>query len=280
VKIIRTSSALRRFRTQCSGPVILVPTMGALHAGHAALIRRATALAGDSGQVVVSIFVNPTQFGPKEDLARYPRPFEADRALCEDLGVAAIFHPAAEEMYPENFSTHVDEAAVSSGLCGRARPGHFRGVCTVVLKFFLLVQPQAAVFGLKDFQQCRVIARMVRDLDVPVRLVFAPTVREPDGLALSSRNIYLSGDERMQAPALRRGLLSARKAFRSGENRTAILKEIVLHELNTAPLGRVDYLEVVEDSTLSPTPQASQGCTIALAVFFGTTRLIDNIQLA
>lgn len=277
VKILRTIAAARRFRSQARGRVVLVPTMGALHAGHAALIRRARSLAGKDGTVVVSIFVNPTQFGPKEDLSRYPRPFAEDKKLCASLGADAIFHPPAGEMYRADFSTWVNEESVSGGLCGASRPGHFRGVTTVVLKLFTIVQPDVAVFGLKDFQQCAVIARMVRDLDLAVRLVFAPTVRERDGLALSSRNAYLSLEERAEAPSLRRGLLAARAAFAKGERSAAKLVSIVRGEIS--PSARVDYVDAVDGTTLLPKKVMNRGDTIALAAFFGRTRLIDNIQL-
>ncbi len=250
--------------------------MGALHEGHAALIRRARSLAGEEGHVVVSIFVNPTQFGPKEDLSRYPRPFSKDKKLCASLGVDAIFHPPAGEMYRADFSTWVNEERVSGGLCGASRTGHFRGVTTIVLKLFTIVQPDVAVFGLKDFQQCAVIARMVRDLDLPVRLVFEPTVREHDGLALSSRNAYLSPEERTGGPSLRRGLLAARAAFHKGEHRAAKLIQIAKREISRT--GRVDYIEVVDASTLARTQKPQRGDTMAMAVFFGRTRLIDNIQ--
>ncbi len=277
MKILRTIAATRRFRSQARGPIVLVPTMGALHAGHASLIRRARKLAGTKGTVIVSIFVNPTQFGPKEDLSRYPRPFSEDRKMCASLGADAIFHPRADEMYRPDFSTWVNEESVSGGLCGASRPGHFRGVCTVVLKLFTIARPDAAVFGLKDFQQCAVIARMVRDLDLPVRLVFAPTVREPDGLALSSRNAYLSPEERAEAPSLRRGLLAARTAFLNGEHRAEKLVRMVRGQISAA--ARVDYIEAVDSRTLQATKAVKRGDTIALAAFFGSTRLIDNIQL-
>jgi pantoate--beta-alanine ligase len=277
VKILRTIAATRRFRAKARGRVVLVPTMGALHEGHASLIRRARTLAGKSGSVVVSIFVNPTQFGPKEDLSRYPRPFAEDKKLCASLGADAIFHPPAGEMYREDFSTWVNEESVSRGLCGASRPGHFRGVSTVVLKLFTIVQPDAAVFGLKDFQQCAVIARMVRDLDLPVRLVFAPTVRESDGLALSSRNAYLSSEERAEAPSLRRGLLAARAAFAKGERSAAKLTQLVRVEISRN--ARVEYIEAVDGETLQPARKMKRGDTIAVAAFFGRTRLIDNIQL-
>ena len=278
--ILKTVAALRRFRARARGKVVLVPTMGALHAGHADLIRRARKLAGKSGTVIVSIFVNPTQFGPKEDLSRYPRPFAADAKLCKTLGTDAILHPNPDEIYPEGFSTYVNEEQVSSGLCGASRPGHFRGVCTVVLKLFTICQPDLAVFGLKDYQQCSVIARMVRDLNIPVKLVFAPTIRESDGLALSSRNVYLSAEERAQAPALRRGLLSAQAAFGTGERSAAKLRRMVEKEIRKASLNSVDYVEVVDGESLAPTRTVKSGDTIALAVYFGRTRLIDNIQLA
>jgi len=277
VKILRSISATRRFRAQARGRVVLVPTMGALHAGHAALIRRARTLAGKGGTVVVSIFVNPTQFGPKEDLSRYPRPFADDKKLCASLGADAIFHPPAGEMYRADFSTWVNEESVSGGLCGASRPGHFRGVTTVVLKLFTIVQPDVAVFGLKDFQQCAVIARMVRDLDLPVRLVFAPTVRERDGLALSSRNAYLSPEERAEAPSLRRGLLAAQAAFATGERSAPQLVRVARSEISRA--ARVDYIAAVAAATLQPAAKMKRGDTIALAAFFGRTRLIDNIQL-
>jgi len=277
VKILRTTAAARRFRAQARGRVVLVPTMGALHAGHAALIRRARSLAGKDGTVIVSIFVNPTQFGPKEDLSRYPRPFSEDKKLCALLGADAIFHPPAGGMYRADFSTWVNEQSVSDGLCGASRPGHFRGVTTVVLKLFTIVQPDAAVFGLKDFQQCAVIARMVRDLDLPVRLVFVPTVRERDGLALSSRNAYLSPEERAEAPTLRRALLAARATFAKGEHSAAKLTRIVRGEISA--IARVDYIAAVDSGTLEPARVMKRGDTIALAAFFGRTRLIDNIQI-
>lgn len=260
-------------------PVILVPTMGALHAGHAALIDRARKAAGPRGLVVVSIFVNPTQFGPKEDFSKYPRTLAADRKLCAARGADAIFCPSAEEMYAADFSTWVNEERVSGSLCGASRPGHFRGVCTVVLKLFTIVQPAAAVFGLKDFQQCMVIRRMVRDLNLPVRIIAAPTVRESDGLALSSRNRYLAPEERAQAPVLRQALLTAASAFRQGETRASKLRTLIQKIIASAPLARADYVEIRDADTLADVKTASRNSVIALAVFFGKTRLIDNIAL-
>ena len=207
--------------------MVLVPTMGALHEGHISLMRRARKLATRRGMVVVSIFVNPKQFGPGEDFSRYPRMFSRDCRLCEKAGVDAVFHPDVEEMYPDGFSTYIDEERVSLGLCGKSRPGHFRGVCTVVMKLFNIIGPDAAVFGEKDYQQVAVIRRMAMDLDVPVRIVTAPTVREPDGLALSSRNAYLTPEERLQAPVIRRALLNAAGApfTRPGELARLVRRE-------------------------------------------------------
>jgi pantoate--beta-alanine ligase len=253
--------------------------MGALHAGHTKLIDRARQLAGVNGRVVVSIFVNPTQFGPKEDFSRYPRPLAADLDLCRAHGADLVFHPAAAAMYPVDFSTFVEESTVSARLCGASRPGHFRGVCTVVAKLFQILQPQMAVFGLKDFQQCTIIRRMVRDLDLPVRIVPVETVREPDGLALSSRNRYLSPEERAQAPVLRAALKKAQEAWRRGETSPAKLRSLILRAIATAPLARIDYVEIADATTLQPIARVGRNTVFALAVFFGTTRLIDNIWL-
>jgi pantoate--beta-alanine ligase len=261
------------------GPVVLVPTMGALHAGHAALIDRARSLAGPRGTVVVSIFVNPTQFGPTEDFARYPRPFTADRALCARHGVDAIFHPTAEAMYPDGYSTYVEEGLVSARLCGASRPGHFRGVGTVVLQLFQIVAPAIAVFGLKDYQQCAVIRRMVRDLHLPLRIVAVPTVREPDGLALSSRNRYLTAAERAQATVLRRALLAAQAEFRAGEKNVARLRRTLVSTIATAPLARLDSAEIADADSLEAVTRITRPTVMALAVFFGKTRLIDNLVL-
>jgi len=248
--------------------------MGALHEGHLSLVRKARRLSGPRGTVAVSIFVNPTQFGPKEDFSRYPRTFAADRRLCEGAGVDVIFHPGAGDIYPEGYSTYVDEERLSLGLCGQSRPGHFRGVCTVVLKLFNILAPDIAVFGAKDYQQCAVIRKMVSDLNVPVKIVVAPTVREADGLALSSRNRYLSPAERTQAPVIRRALLAARVAsFR----RPADLARLVRRHVSTAPLARIDYVQVLDADTLEEPGNRTRKLVIACAVWFGKTRLIDNI---
>jgi pantoate--beta-alanine ligase len=248
--------------------------MGALHEGHLSLIRKARRLAGPRGTVAVSIFVNPTQFGPKEDFSRYPRTFASDRRLCEGAGADVIFHPGAADIYPEGYSTYVNEERLSACLCGQSRPGHFRGVCTVVLKLFNIIAPDIAVFGAKDYQQSAIIGRMVRDLNVPVRIVVAPTIREGDGLALSSRNRYLSAAERAQAPIIRRALLAARAAsFR----RPADLARLVRGHISTAPLAKIDYIEVLDAGTLEEPGDRTRKLVIACAVWFGKTRLIDNI---
>ncbi|MGB8168497.1 MAG: pantoate--beta-alanine ligase [Chthoniobacteraceae bacterium] len=279
VKVVRTIPAIRRLCGRTRERVVLVPTMGALHAGHAALIARARRMAGAHGIVVVSIFVNPTQFGPMEDLSRYPRPFAADRRLCEEHGGDVVFYPSVKEMYPAGFSTFVEEQVVSSALCGTSRPGHFRGVCTVVLKLFTIIEPDIAVFGQKDFQQCAVIRRVVRDLNLPVRIAAMPTVRDRDGLALSSRNAYLTPEERAQAPVIRRALRAARDAWRSGEKRSARLRQIVARQIARAPLAKVDYIDVVDADSIQPVAETCNKALIASAVFFGKTRLIDNIVL-
>ncbi len=253
--------------------------MGALHRGHTTLIDRARELVGPAGSVAVSLFVNPTQFGPAEDFTRYPRPFETDRALCELHQADLLFHPQAEAIYPPGFSTYVNEEEVSRTLCGASRPGHYRGVCTVVSKLFNLLQPDFALFGLKDFQQCKVITRMVRDLNMPVQIVPVETVREPDGLALSSRNQYLSPEERSQAPLLRCALLKAAEMIRAGQTDAAWLRALLREILSGASLARIDYIEIADATTLEPLNTVGPNSVIALAVFFGKTRLIDNLLL-
>jgi pantoate--beta-alanine ligase len=279
MKIVRTVSAALEACREARSPVVLVPTMGALHRGHAALIARAREIVGKQGTVVVSIFVNPTQFGPKEDLSRYPRPFAADRRLCTVFGTDILFHPKPADVYPKSFSTWVDEESLSQTLCGASRPGHFRGVCTVVLKLFQVVQPDVAVFGLKDFQQCAIIRRMVRDLNLPVKIEPVETVREPDGLALSSRNVYLSEEERAQAPMLRLALLAAEAAWRAGEKRASTLRRLVTRTIGKASRARIDYVEVADAETLEPVKAVGRGTVLAVAVFFGRTRLIDNLWI-
>jgi pantoate--beta-alanine ligase len=247
--------------------------MGALHEGHVSLVRLARR---ESDFVVVSIFVNPLQFAPGEDFARYPRAEEKDLALLAAEGVHAVYLPAAADLYPEDFSTAVEVSGVSEGGEGEARPGHFRGVATVVAKLFLQVAPDVAVFGRKDLQQVAVIRRMIRDLDFPICLVVGETVREPDGLALSSRNAYLSPDERRLAATLPRALFAARDAAAREERGAAQLRAAVRREIEAAGL-RVEYVAVVDPDAMRPLERASPGAAIAAAVRVGKTRLIDNV---
>jgi pantoate--beta-alanine ligase len=251
--------------------------MGAIHEGHLSLVRRSVA---ECDATVVSIFVNPTQFGPNEDLARYPRPFERDVRLLTEERTDVVFAPDAGAMYLPDASTFVEVGDVSAGLCGRYRPGHFRGVATVVLKLFNLVQPHRAYFGRKDAQQCAVIQRMVRDLDVPVEIVTCPIVRDPDGLAMSSRNAYLSPEERLRALSLRRSLLAAVEAWRAGERSAAGLRAAAMAEFGRVDGVRVQYWEVVHPETMAPLQEVGpDGALLAVAAYVGATRLIDNETL-
>ncbi len=253
---------------------VLVPTMGALHAGHVSLIQLARQQAGAEGEVVVSIFVNPLQFEPGSDFERYPRPDVEDEKICRSEGVHFIFRPPASEMYLEDRSVCVEETMLSERLCGASRPGHFTGVCTVVTKLFHLLNPAVAVFGEKDFQQLAIMRRMVRDLNFPVEIVAGSTVREADGLALSSRNRYLSAEEREQAPIVRQALLEAQQSkAESARNLVAEVRE----KIESAPLARVDYVELVGVDDLQPRLTTDPPALLAAAVFFGQTRLIDNI---
>jgi pantoate--beta-alanine ligase len=254
----------------------LVPTMGALHAGHVSLIRLARANVGPKGEVSVSIFVNPLQFEPGSDFASYPRPEAADEEVCHAEGVDLIFRPAPNEMYFDDRSTFVEETLLSERLCGASRPGHFRGVCTVVTKLFHLFAPDAAVFGEKDFQQLAIIRRMVRDLNFSIEIVGAPTIREDDGLALSSRNQYLTAEERAQAPVIRAALL---EAARTKEKDAKIVLSLVRQKIESASLARIDYVEIVGADDLQPRLTIEPRSLLAVAVFFGKTRLIDNILL-
>jgi len=256
--------------------VALVPTMGYLHPGHLELVRRGRELAGFC---VVSIFVNPTQFGPSEDLEKYPRDFARDTELCRAAGVAAVFAPPAAEMYPDGFQTYVTVEGLSQPLCGARRPGHFRGVATVVAKLFHAVEPDFALFGEKDYQQLQVVRRMVRDLDMAVRIEGVPTVREADGLALSSRNAYLQGDERQRSLALSRALERAQELVSAGESRPEPVLAAVGRILAEAGV-RVDYAELRDPTTLAPVARIAPRAVLALAGFVGKTRLIDNRVLS
>ena len=270
--IIETRAACRvaRAHRQRLG---LVPTMGALHEGHLSLIRAAKA---QCDTVVVSLFVNPTQFGPTEDLARYPRPFERDCELLEKEGVAILFAPSAEEMYPQGKATWVVVEGLSEKLDGRSRPGHFRGVTTVVSKLFHIIEPDVAFFGQKDAAQSAVIRRMVRDLNFPVEIVICPIVREPDGLAMSSRNSYLNPDERRRALTLHRSLNSVEDEFRAGERSAARLIAAASKVFAQEPQIRLDYFEIVDPDTLDPVEKIDHPTLVAVAAYVGSTRLIDN----
>ena len=254
----------------------LVPTMGCLHNGHLSLVRLAHQRAE---AVVLSLFVNPIQFGPSEDLAGYPRDLERDRQLCAEAGVEALFCPSTDAMYPAGHSTFVEETRISQALCGARRPGHFRGVATIVAKLFNLVQPDVAVFGQKDAQQARVIRQMVRDLDFPVEIIVGPIVREADGLAMSSRNQYLDAGERRQALCLSRALDCAARRVAAGEHETAELIAAMREEIAGAPQARVDYVEIVDNATLAPVTTLIRPALALLAVYVGRTRLIDNAVL-
>lgn len=271
--IEETRRAVAIARTQGKS-VGLVPTMGALHAGHVSLIRAARA---ECGFVAVSIFVNPTQFGPSEDLAHYPRPFERDVQICAAENVDLIFHPTPQVMYPQAFQTYVEVHDLQKGLCGASRPGHFRGVATVVLKLFNIVQPDTAYFGQKDAQQARLLMQMTADLDVPVEIKLCPIVREADGLALSSRNVYLDPVQRTNATVLYRSLQAIRTRIAAGEREAAPLLELARSLLAAVPGARVDYVAIVDFASLQPVQRLQGTILIALAVYFGTTRLIDNV---
>lgn len=255
----------------------LVPTMGALHQGHLSLVRAARAA---SDLVAVSIFVNPTQFGPNEDLAKYPRSFERDCELLEREGVDFIFAPSVDEMYPVGATTWVTVEELSNKLDGRSRPGHFRGVTTVVSKLFQIVEPDAAFFGQKDAAQVAVIRRMVRDLNFGVAITVCPIVREPDGLAMSSRNAYLASEQRKQALVLHRSLMRVEKLASKGESSAELLIKAGREEFSTEPDVRLDYFEVVDPQTLDPVKNVSNGALVAVAAYVGATRLIDNLILS
>jgi pantoate--beta-alanine ligase len=276
---IRTPSEMQAWarRQAVRGRTVgLVPTMGCLHEGHLALVR-ACREAADA--TVVSLFVNPTQFGPAEDFARYPREPERDREHCEREGVEVLFAPDAADMYPEGYSVYVEETRLSRGLCGASRPGHFRGVATVVTKLFNAVGADLAFFGQKDAQQARVIQQLVRDLNLPVRIVIVPTVREADGLAMSSRNAYLSAAQRRAAPRLYGALLEARARFAGGERSAQALCRCVLACLEGVEELGVEYVELVDWDRLEPVRAIEDRALLALAARLGTTRLIDNIML-
>src|SRR5258705_441713 len=254
----------------------LVPTMGALHRGHLALIKRARR---ECSTVIASIFVNPKQFGPKEDFSKYPRTFESDKEKLEQAGVDSLLAPEAAEIYPQGFSSYVQVDGLSERLEGRSRPGHFRGVATVVMKLLQIVQPNFAYFGRKDAQQSRVITQMARDLNLDSEIVVCPVVREPDGLAMSSRNAYLNAEERKAATVLSRALDAAKNEAAGGVRDAPQLRSVLHRVLGAEKLARVDYAEIVDSGTFEPVVRVSKPCFVVLAVFIGKTRLIDNLYI-
>jgi pantoate--beta-alanine ligase len=277
MQIVKSLPRMLRLSLTLPRPIVLVPTMGALHEGHLALVNRAKRLAGRRGSTVVSIFVNPTQFGPREDYQKYPRPFSRDSLLLRENGCDVVFAPTAAEMYLSDASAVVTESQLTTVMCGLSRPGHFNAVCTVVAKLFHLVQPNLAIFGEKDFQQLAILRRMVRDLNFPIRLVGHPTVREPDGLALSSRNVYLDPEQRQQAPLVQQALRAAETKLRAQSVSRKALEQFIRLRIEKGSLAKVDYVAVVDPESLQPKEPKQLPVLLATAVFFGTTRLIDNV---
>jgi len=278
MRVIRSTAAMQRLagRLRCAGRVGFVPTMGFLHEGHLSLVRVARK---KSDAVVVSVFVNPIQFGPGEDLEAYPRNLLRDRRLLRQEGVDVVFCPDAKAMYPDGFATSVQVERLTRGLCGQTRPGHFEGVTTVVAKLLNIVKPNVAVFGQKDVQQALVVRRMVRDLDYDTRIVIAPTMREPDGLALSSRNCYLTPEQRSQAPVLYRSLLLGRRLVRDGGRDATKVKRAMRRMIRKESEFRIDYVEIVDCEELQPVPRIKGRTLVAVAAYLGRARLIDNIIL-
>lgn len=276
MNVVVTFEELRQKRAELPEPVGFVPTMGYLHAGHLSLVERARQ---ECASVVVSIFVNPTQFGPNEDLARYPRDLPRDLSMLQEAGVDLVWTPTPEEMYPPNFQTWVTVEHLAAPLEGAHRPGHFRGVTTVVTKLFNAVQPHKAYFGQKDAQQAAVIRQMTRDLNFPIEIVVCPTVREADGLAMSSRNTYLNPEERRAATVLFRALSAAEAAYRQGERDAETLRRIVRQVIESEPLARLQYVSCADLKTLQELERVESKALLSLAVFIGQTRLIDNFIL-
>jgi len=277
VEILTTVASTRSLAQ--NKPRVLVPTMGALHKAHLQLIRIAREHAGPDGEVAVSIFVNPLQFEPGSDYQRYPRPEKADEGFCRDAGVDLLFRPPVGEMYFDDRSTFVEETSLSSVLEGKSRPGHFRGVCTVVAKLFNILAPDAAVFGEKDFQQLAIVRRMVCDLNFNIEIIAVPTIREDDGLACSSRNQYLNVEERKQATVLRKALMKGAAMAGDGETSAPRIVSAVRETIEQVPLARINYADLVDAENLQSIEVLRPNSLLALAVFFGKTRLIDNIRL-
>ena len=277
MEIIETVGEIQAHARERTSRSVLVPTMGALHRGHLELFRVARQHAGMDGKVAVSIFVNPLQFEPGSDFEKYPRPESADEKVCRDARVDVLFRP--HDMYFEDRSVYVEETLLSAGLCGAARPGHFRGVCTVVANLFNLLGPDAAVFGEKDYQQLAIIRRMVRDLHFPIEIIGVPTVRKADGLALSSRNQYLNADERAQATVLYRAMTRVRDLAEGGQKSVSELIDVAKGVIKSAKSARIDYVSIIDADNLQPLETLQPKAVIALAVFIGKTRLIDNLRL-
>ncbi|MEW5894522.1 MAG: pantoate--beta-alanine ligase [Candidatus Omnitrophota bacterium] len=279
MKIISSISRLRKeldYERRRGRSIGFVPTMGALHEGHASLIRQCRR---ENDVVVISIFVNPIQFGPAEDFSAYPRQKQKDVQLAEQNGCDIVFHPDARQLLPSGFNTYVEVPQLSRGLCGASRPGHFRGAATIVAKFFNIINPHRAYFGQKDYQQLAIIKMMVADLNFPITIREVKTYRASDGLAMSSRNVYLSQDQRKEAPAIYHALQKARQKIRNGEVDAAKIKLMVKTHITRNSSGKIDYVECVDAKELSPLKTIKGRCLIAVAVFFGKTRLIDNILL-
>lgn len=271
-KVIEVREQVKKWKQE-GLKVGLVPTMGFLHEGHASLIERACK---ENDKVVVSDFVNPIQFGPTEDLESYPKNFDRDKQLCENMGADLVFHPDADEMYEKDFCTYTDMESLTGGLCGKTRPIHFRGVCTVVSKLFNIVTPDKAYFGQKDAQQLAVIKRMVRDMSYGIEIVGCPIIREEDGLAKSSRNTYLSEEERKAALILSKSIKLGKEMIRNGEKKASIITDAMKTMISQEPLARIDYVEMVNWNDLEPIETISGPILTAMAVYIGTTRLIDN----
>jgi pantoate--beta-alanine ligase len=279
MKIIRDIHEMQRTALtlrEKSISIGVAPTMGYFHDGHLSLMRRAK---HENDICVVTLFVNPTQFGKNEDLSKYPRDEQRDAAMAESVGADILFTPPPEAMYPAAYQTYIEVEEVSKPMCGESRPGHFRGVATVVTKLFMLTQPNRAYFGLKDYQQCQVIRQMTEDLNIPVELVFCPIVREPDGLAMSSRNVYLSKEQRRAATVLSKSLDNARRFVEQGQRDAAKVRDFVKMQILAEPLAAIDYVEAVDAQSLQPIGEISHPMLVAVAARFGNTRLIDNIVI-
>ena len=276
--IARTVEEMKKLRNSIpeSQKVGFVPTMGYLHEGHLSLLKQARK---ENDTVILSIFVNPIQFGPNEDLDRYPRDFERDERLAKEVGTDIIFYPTPEQMYPENYSSYVITEGLDKHLCGAKRPGHFKGVMTVVLKLFNITRPHNTYFGQKDIQQARIIEQMIKDFNLDINMHICPIVREEDGLAMSSRNVYLSPEERKQAAILYKALTNAKSLFEQGERNAEIIIKETEKLVKSSNLAKIDYVEIVDYDTMSPVKKLGKKSVLALAVYFGKTRLIDNIIL-